>query len=166
MKIIPKSHIGRSPADHTDWVLHRWSCIIGRHSMIGRGGHTLQRWENDASRMCGDINRQPVVYKSAWHLPDVELASGDDLWSRPILCNGRQSAEHRTSASRFQRTSPDDLPTIIGDIGRFHSWLGGVPSRHSVDRCHTDVLDVRAGITRLPVDGSTIETIGRTSEII
>ena len=56
---------------------------------------------------------------------------------------GRQSADHRTPADRFQRTSLDDLPTIIGDIGRFHTRLGDTPSRQFVDRCPADV---RAGI--------------------
>ena len=46
---------------------------------IGSGSHTLERWENDASWMSGYINRQSIVYKSAGHLLDVGLASGEDL---------------------------------------------------------------------------------------
>ena len=119
---------------------------------IGRGGHTLQRWENDASRMCGQscTNRPDICPTSGWHRA-MTFEVGR------LFVIGQQSADHRTSAGRFQRTSPDDLPTIMGDIIRFHSWLGDAPSRQSVDRCPAVVHDVRAGITRLPVDGSTIE---------
>ena len=120
----------------------------GTFDRIGRGGHTLQRWENDASRMCGDINRQDIVYKSAGHRPDLGLASGR------LFVIGRQSEDHPSDVRRpiSKETSPDDLPTIVGDTGRFHSWLGCAPSRQSVDRCSR----CSAGITTLPADGSTI----------
>ena len=97
---------------------------------------TLQRWENDASRMCGDISRQTIVYKSAGHLPDVRLASGEDLWSRPTLWNrpaicrssGVLCPEIGLARQMIVRLSPDDW-TIFGDIGWFHSWLGYALSR-------------------------------------
>ena len=125
---------------------------------IGRGGHTLQRWENDLLVGCAASS---IGSQSCANRPDVGLESGDDLWSRPTLCN--RSAVCRSSDARrpiIARSSADDY--------RGHRpipyWLGGASSRQSVDRCPVDVHDGRAGITRLPADGSMIEKIGRVSE--
>ena len=65
--------------------------------------------------------------QSCTNRPDVGLRRAMTSEVGRLFVIGRQSVDHRTSAGRCQRTSPDDLPTIIGDIGRFHSWLVGAP---------------------------------------
>ena len=49
--------------------------------------------------MCGDINRQPIVYKLAGHLPEAGLASSDALYSRTILWH--RAANCRSSDIRL-----------------------------------------------------------------
>ena len=96
--------------------------------------------------MCGEINRQAIVYKSVAHLSEVALALIDDF----------KSADSLKLASNLLiigRTSAD-----------YEGYRSMVCPFQSVDRCRADAHDVRAGTARIPVDASRIETIGRASE--
>ena len=128
--VMHKSHIGRSPADPVDWVLHRSSCIIGR-VLIGSGVAVTHF--KDGKTMLVGCAATSIGSQSCTNQLDICRTSGCrqamtfEIGRLFVIC--WQSAAHRTSIGRFQGTSPDDLPRIIGDIGRFHSWLGGDPSR-------------------------------------
>ena len=142
--VIP--HIGRSPADIADWVIHRWPCILVRF-LIGSG--VADTHFKNGKTMLVECVATSVGSQSCTNrlgmgrLPEIGRSLADD---RPIIVRWSDG-------------------TIIGDIGLFLSWLGDAPSRQTVDQCPADVHDVRAGIARLPVDASTIEKIGSASEM-
>ena len=92
-----------------------------RRRLTGSGvAVTLQRWENDSSRMCGDINRQTIVYTSAGHMPEIRL----NFEVGRLFPIGRQSAD--------KRASPVDFIGHRPMICRFRSWIQQCPQ--SADR--------------------------------